>query len=153
MILPRRLEKATLSDVLRPTVSPEQERFVASAAVTIAQSMFEPDSEVLGLWVGDRVVGLMATIDDKRPEAGSRADEATDSLYLWRLLIDEKEQRKGYGSQALKAFLNQAGQKRKGRVTLTVLDAPGTAIPFYQSHGFIRTGRIIEGEVQMARTV
>ena len=149
----RPLEKATLSLILRMEVAPEQRIFVASAPVTVAQSMFEPASEVFGLWDGEAPVGLIGMIDFTRPDADLVEGEEPDNFYLWRLLIDQGHQRQGYGSLALGFFLDRAREKGFARVTLTAVDAPGTPIPFYERHGFTRTGRIIEGEVQMARVV
>ena len=149
----RPLEKATLSPVLRLAVAPEQTRFVSTAAVTVAQSMFEPASEVFGLWDGETAVGLIGMIDFTRPDADLVEGEERDNFYLWRLLIDQGHQRRGYGSQALGFFFDRAREKGIARVTLTAVDGPGTPIPFYERHGFTRTGRIIEGEVQMARRV
>lgn len=149
----RPLEKATLSSILRLEVAPEQRIFVSTSPVTVAQSMFEPASEVFGLWDGEGAVGLIGMIDFTRPDADLVEGEEPDNFYLWRLLIDQGQQYKGYGSRALGFFLDRAREKGIARVTLTAVDAPGTPIPFYERHGFTRTGRIIEGEVQMARVV
>ena len=149
----RPLEKATLSSILRLEVATEQRIFVATAPVTVAQSMFEPASEVFGLWDGETAVGLIGMIDFTRPDADLVEGEERDNFYLWRLLIDQGQQRQGYGSQALGFFIDRARAKGIARVTLTAVEGPGTPIPFYERHGFTRTGRIIEGEVQMARKV
>jgi len=149
----RPLEKATLSPVLRLAVAPQQTQFVSTAAVTVAQSMFEPASEVYGLWDGETAVGLIGMIDFTRPDADLVEGEEPDNLYLWRLLIDQGHQRQGYGSRALGFFFDRAREKGIAQVTLTAVDGPGTPIPFYERHGFTPTGRIIKGEVQMARLV
>ncbi|MBB24782.1 MAG: hypothetical protein CME02_04565, partial [Geminicoccus sp.] len=138
---------------MRLEVAPEQRIFVATAPVTVAQSMFEPASEVFGLWDGAVAVGLIGMIDFTRPDADLVEGEAPDNFYLWRLLIDQGQQRQGYGSLALRFFLDRAREKGFARVTLTAVDAPGTPIPFYERYGFTRTGQIIEGEVQMALVV
>ena len=153
MLVVRPLEKATLSSILRLEVATEQRIFVATAPVTVAQSMFEPASEVFGLWDGETAVGLIGMIDFTRPDADLVEGEERDNFYLWRLLIDQGQQRQGYGSQALGFFIDRARAKGIARVTLTAVEGPGTPIPFYERHGFTRTGRIIEGEVQMARVV
>ena len=149
----RPLEKATLSSILRLEVAPEQLIFVATAPVTVAQSMFEPASEVFGLWDGETAVGLIGMIDFTRPDADLVEGEERDNFYLWRLLIGQGQQRQGYGSQVLGFLIDRARAKGIARITLTAVEGPGTPIPFYERHGFTRTGRIIEGEVQMARRV
>ena len=149
----RPLEKATLSSILRLEVAPEQRIFVATAPVTVAQSMFEPASEVFGLWDGETAVGLIGMIDFTRPDADLVEGEERGNFYLWRLLIGQGQQRQGYGSQALGFLIDRARAKGIARITLTAVEGPGTPIPFYERHGFTRTGRIIEGEVQMARRV
>ncbi|MEC8275859.1 MAG: hypothetical protein VX005_08570, partial [Pseudomonadota bacterium] len=97
----RPLKKATLSSILRLEVATEQRIFVATAPVTVAQSMFEPASEVFGLWDGETAVGLIGMIDFTRPDADLVEGEERDNFYLWRLLIDQGQQHQGYGSQAL----------------------------------------------------
>ena len=149
----RPLEKATLSSILRLEVATEQRIFVATAPVTVAQSMFEPASEVFGLWDGETAVGLIGMIDFTRPDADLVEGEERGNFYLWRLLIGQGQQRQGYGSQALGFLIDRARAKGIARITLTAVEGPGTPIPFYERHGFTRTGRIIEGEVQMARRV
>ena len=149
----RPLEEATLSSILRLEVATEQRIFVATAPVTVAQSMFEPASEVFGLWDGETAVGLIGMIDFTRPDADLVEGEERDNFYLWLLLIGQGQQRQGYGSQALGFLIDRARAKGIARITLTAVEGPGTRIPFYERHGFTRTGRIIEGEVQMARRV
>ena len=110
----RPLEKATLSSILRLEVAPEQRVFVATAPVTVAQSMFEPASEVFGLWDGEAAVGLIGMIDFTRPDADLVEGEEPDNFYLWRLLIDQGQQRQGYGINQTPQ--QQAAEQRRTNV-------------------------------------
>ena len=64
--------------------------------------------------------------------------------YLWKLLIDERRQRSGYGTAALDLVADYF----RGRPGVEVMwtsagqgeDGP---IPFYERYGFVRTGEIV----------
>ena len=64
--------------------------------------------------------------------------------YLWRLLIDERHQRKGYGTAALDLVVEYF----RGRPGVDVMwtsagEGDGSPIPFYERYGFERTGDIV----------
>ncbi len=125
-------------------------RLVAPNAVTLAQAAYNPASEVWGIYDGDTPVGLMALIDFAHPEADLQEGDPPDALYLWRLLIDETHQRKGYGRAALDHAVKRARALQRSSVTLGAVPGDQSAIPFYESYGFVQTGRVVDGEREMA---
>ena len=64
--------------------------------------------------------------------------------YLWRLIIDESHQRKGYGTAALdlvvEYFRNRPGVEM---MWTSAGQGEGSPIPFYERYGFERTGEIV----------
>lgn len=65
---------------------------------------------------------------------------------LWRLLIDERHQRKGYGTAILDGIVEYV-RSRGGRKLLTSYTAgDGSPGPFYERCGFVPTERFVEGE-------
>jgi len=141
----------TLRSLLKIKVAPSQEGFVANNAVTMAQSIFEPGSEVFGLWDGEQAVGLIAIIDFAHPEQVNLPTDDPAKLYVWRLMIADDVQRQGYGQQALAFAEDMARERDKVGVVLAAVDKEGTAVPFYQRNGYHLTGRVIEGEVEMEK--
>ncbi|WP_417208254.1 GNAT family N-acetyltransferase [Antarctobacter sp.] len=147
--------RACLRPLCALEVHPAQRDFVAPSAVTIAQQAYEPGSTILGLWEGDTAVGLMSMIHFGLPEAAPDPDSgiSPDMFYLWRLIIDKDHQGKGHGQAALHRFLDLARASGQGRAALSVVDAPASALPLYQRHGFRRTGHTSNGEALMARAL
>jgi diamine N-acetyltransferase len=67
--------------------------------------------------------------------------------YLWKLLIDERHQGRGYGTATLDLIVAYFG----GRPGVEVLTAhagqgDGSPIAFYERYGFERTGEVVDGE-------
>ena len=64
--------------------------------------------------------------------------------YLWRLLIDERYQRQGFGTAALDLIVEYF----RGRPGVEVLSTSagqgdGSPITFYERYGFERTGELV----------
>ncbi len=129
---------------------PGDERFVAS----VEESFKDADKDAHAAprsWTvhdGDRVVGFVM-ISDNIPADRLAADpELLGPYYLWRLLIDRREQRKGYGTATLDALANYVRSRPSGDALLvSAAQGEGTPQPFYERYGFVPTGQVVEGEV------
>lgn len=68
--------------------------------------------------------------------------------YLWRLLIDRLHQRRGIGQRVLDLVVAEC--KALGAETLLTSweEGKGSPAPFYLSHGFELTGRLVDGETE-----
>ena len=69
--------------------------------------------------------------------------------YLWRLLIDERFQGRGFGTATLDLIVEYF----RGRPGVEVMstsagEGDGGPIPFYEGYGFVRTGELVfDGEI------
>jgi diamine N-acetyltransferase len=141
--------EADRAAALRVRRGPGQERFVASVEKSFADAI-EDARAWPRMWTaydGDRPVGFVM-ISDRIPEETLAADpELLGPYYLWRLLIDERVQRQGYGTACLDAVVAYL-RTRPGADTLWTScgQEPGTPQPFYERYGFTATDRFIEGE-------
>ena len=131
--------------LIKLATTPEQERFVASVAKSLAQAAYRPAGRPLGLYANGQPVGLLLLWDARRdPDPKERADQ----LYLWRLMIDERFQRQGHGQAAVRWLIEEARRMDVASVGLShVPENPVGA--FYQRFGFRYTGRVHEGEQEM----
>ncbi|WP_170766461.1 GNAT family N-acetyltransferase [Ruegeria lacuscaerulensis] len=140
-------------DTLRPlaalNVHDEQTSFVASNLMTMAQSIFEPGSEIYGIWEKATPVGLLAVVDMSHPEADLDEGDNPDGIYVWRLMVDTTHQGRGYGTAALEFAKSLACERGRSNLVVSVVDEPGGAMPLYEKFGFHRTGRIVDGEVEL----
>jgi diamine N-acetyltransferase len=124
-------------------VSSSQERFVSSVAQSLREAAEHPDARAL-CWVvysDDTPVGFVMIAD----EVGG-PDYVPH--YLWKLLIDERYQGRGFGA----ATLDLVVEYFRGRPGVEVLttsagQGDGSPIAFYERYGFERTGEASDGEV------
>jgi diamine N-acetyltransferase len=133
----REVTKDNLSDILRLKVKPEQDKFVASNAVSIAQAHFEDKAWFRAIYADDTPVGFLMLYDD--PE--------TNDYFLWRFMIDGHYQGMHFGEKALNLLIEYV-RALPGATELLVSYVPeqGNPEPFYRGAGFISTGEVHDGE-------
>ncbi|MEM1237005.1 MAG: GNAT family N-acetyltransferase [Pseudomonadota bacterium] len=149
----RDIHRDHLSALFKLKVRDDQDGLVAPNAITLAQQAYEPDgAHVWGLWDGDTAVGLMAMIDC-RNYADLEDGDDPNSAYLWRLMIGADHQGQGYGRAAMALAEGIARDWAVSKLTLTVVDKPNAALGFYEGCGYVLTGRVVEGEREMAKAV
>ena len=137
----REVTKENLREILLLRVAPEQERFVASKAVWIAQAHFHPDvAWFRAIFADETPVGFLMLHDEP----------GTATYFLWRFMIDERHQGRGFGRKAL-ALLIEHVRGRPGATGLTLSHVPGDGnpSPFYARMGFVHTGEEEDGELLM----
>ncbi len=135
----REVTAETVRDVLRLKVAPDQERFVAPNANSIAEAHFNPEHAWFrAIYADETPVGFLMLYDD--PDA--------PTYFLWRFMIDRRYQGRGYGTRAFRALIEHV----KGRPDAMVLGVsyvpgPGSPDTFYKKIGFEDTGEMDEDEV------
>ena len=149
-LAPRALSYETLTSILNLAVSDEQQAYVAPNAYTVAQNTFEKGGWVRGLWDGETPVGLIAMIDPAIESPSAEPDDPKDCAYLWRLMIDKNQQGKGYGKLAMDIAFEQARAWGYAKFLTSCVPGPHTPQPFYESVGLRPTGRLVDGEVELA---
>jgi diamine N-acetyltransferase len=97
---------------------------------------------------GDEVVGFVMLSDGVPAERLATDTDLVGPYFLWRLLIDHRRQRRGYGTATLDAIVAYL-RDRPGADVLYTSVVPGdeTPQPFYERYGFVPTGDIVDGEV------
>jgi diamine N-acetyltransferase len=139
----REITKENLRNILGLKVAPEQERFVASNAVSIAQAYFDRDiAWFRAIYASDTPVGFVMLHDEP----------AERKYYLWRFMVDHRYQKLGYGARALNQVIEYVRQRPGAHECLTSV-VPGEGSPgfFYEKLGFAYTGDIDEGERVMRK--
>lgn len=119
-------------------LAPGQDRYIAPAAVTIAEAAYEPDGWLRAVYLGDEPVGLVYG----EPLADGRG------WALVRMLIDAPRQGTGLGRAALLLVIDHA-RSLDGVTTLLTSYVPGPKEPrgFYLGLGFVDSGEVDDGEV------
>ena len=126
-------------------VAEEQKTFVASNLYSLAQAWLYPkNARPFAIYDDESMVGfLMIDIDFHW-----YGDKST--CYLWRLMIDEKHQGKGYGKAAVQLAIQYIGETVNPDKIKTAF-VPGNEIAqkLYRSVGFAPNGDIDGDEVVM----
>jgi len=127
----------TVRDVLRLNVADNQKHFVASNAVSISQAYFSDTAWFRAISYDGTFVGFVM-LDLNTEE---------EDYYLWRYMIDERYQGKGYGKKALELIIDFV-KKQPGAKAFFTSCVPGEGSPshFYEKLGFTPTGEIDDGE-------
>ena len=145
-------------DVVRDHVKPliqlkvadHQKAFVAPNEVTLAQHAYEKGAYVWGLWDDEVLVGLIAMIHPAESDDMDIGDDP-GAAYIWRLMIGEIYQGRGYGEKAIAIARSIARDWGLPRISLSFCDERGGPGEFYHKQGFRLTGRIRGEETEMAR--
>ena len=139
MIALRALDDSNREAVLALRVSRAQLNFVSSVADSLQEAADEPHGRAIS-W---------AVYDDETPVGFVMISDEVDApgyipQYLWKLLIDERHQRKGYGTATLDLIVEYFRARPGVEVMWTSAgQGEGSPIPFYERYGFERTGEIV----------
>jgi GNAT superfamily N-acetyltransferase len=140
----RPLDDSNRDELLALRVSETQLRFVSSVEDSLLEAEEEPGGRAIqwGLYDDPTPVGFVM-VSDEVDGPGYIAQ------YLWKLLIDERYQRQGYGTAALDLVADYFRARPGVEVMWTSSgEGEGSPLPFYERYGFVRTGDIVfDGEV------
>ena len=136
----REINKETVGAVCRLSVTDDQRQFVAANAYSIAQAHFEEKAWFRAIYADETPVGFIMLYDDP--------DEPT--YFLWRLMIDHRYQKHGFGRRAVERLIDYV-KTRPDADSLLVSHGQGEGSPagFYQRLGFVYTGEVDDGELVM----
>jgi GNAT superfamily N-acetyltransferase len=135
----RPIDESNREAVMALRLAPGQDQFVSSVEESLAEAADEP---------GGRAI-YWAVYDEEMPVGFVMISDEVDGPgyiphYLWKLLIDERHQRRGLGTATLDLIVDYF----RGRPGVEVLstsagEGDGGPIPFYERYGFERTGDIV----------
>ena len=125
-------------------VGPGQDQFVASVEKSFRDAAETPEANpwYRAIYAGDEPVGFVMLSWDVTPRPG-----IIGPWFLWRLLIDERFQRHGYGRQALQLIVDLIRAEGATELLTSYHPGEGGPWPFYEKFGFVPTGEIDEDEI------
>ena len=138
MVSLRPLSESNREAVEALRVSPSQEQFVSSVEESLREAAEHPSAHAIywAVHADETPVGFVMIADEvDRPEYIPQ--------YLWKLLIDERYQRQGFGTATLDLivayFRSRAGVDS---MSTSAGQGDGSPIAFYERYGFVNTGEI-----------
>ena len=141
----REMTPDNFEEVLRLKVSPDQEKFVAPNVASIAEAHFSDQAWYRAIYADETPVGFVMLSDETLGD-----HENPLCCGLWRLMIDQRYQRMGFGRRALELIVEHVRSQPPPRILLTsYLPGDGSAREFYGKFGFKPTGAIDGGEIVM----
>jgi diamine N-acetyltransferase len=146
-IVLRELTAANRDEVLALRLAPGQDRFVSSVPDSLAEAADHPEANpwYRAVYVGDTPVGFVMLSWDCVP----RPPDIIGPWFLWKLLIDERHQRRGYGRDVVRLVADLVREHGARELFSSyVPDGDGCPGPFYERLGFVPTGELDpDGEV------
>ena len=142
----REITGEMVRDVIALKVRPEQERYVAPNAVSIAEAHYHHQAWIRAIYADEVPVGFVMLHDENLRDE----PEIEDFYALWRFMIDGEHQGKGYGSRAVGLVVEHV-KANPNATELYTSYVPGRYSPerFYLKVGFEHTGRRVHGEPEM----
>jgi diamine N-acetyltransferase len=148
----RPIETKNYREAIGLSVSPDQERFVASNRQSLADAYVWRDAaEPYAIYAEDQMVGfaMLFPLAEDVPRYPVPADATLRGYMLVRLMIDARFQGRGYGRDALAAIVETVRERGLAKLRLSLVPENEQALEFYRRNGFAETGEIVEGEVVM----
>ncbi len=141
MVSLKEINEDNFRAVVEMKLEGEQSKYVASNVYSLAQAWLYPEeAKPYAIYKDEEIIGfMMLDWDEEERECG-----------IWRFMIANNQQGKGYGRKALEYAVNRI--KETGKFDYVSLDyAPGNNVGkhLYESVGFRETGEIEEGEIIM----
>lgn len=125
-------------------VREDQEKFIATNTVSLAQLNFLPNFQAKGIYHVEEMVGFtLYGIDDDDHE-----------YWIYRMMIDKSHQGKGFGKLAMKQVIEDIKTIKEDRhqsITLSYEPTNTQAKLFYEKLGFQEIEGLIIGDEQVAR--
>lgn len=142
----REITEDNVAAVLALRLAPGQERFVSSVADSLVEAAEYPQGNpwFRAVYSDDRPVGFVMLSWDVVPQP----PEIHGPWFLWKLLIDQREQGRGHGREVVRQIVDIV--RGQGGTELLTSHVPGEGGPggFYARLGFVPTGELDpEGEI------
>jgi GNAT superfamily N-acetyltransferase len=141
----REITEENIGEVQGLRTTPDQERFVSSVAASLEEAAEVPEANpwFRAVYADERPVGFVMLAWNVDPQPPG----IIGPWFLWKLLIDHHDQRRGYGREVMRQIV--ALIRSQGATELLTSYGLGDGGPagFYEALGFVPTGAVHDGEV------
>jgi diamine N-acetyltransferase len=144
----REIDDANRDAVLGLRLAPGQEQFVSSVPDSLAEAEQHPQANpwYRAVFAGDEPVGFVMVCWNVEPQP----PELLGPWFLWKLLVDERHQGKGYGREILSTVVELIRAEGATELLTSYVAEDGGPAGFYERLGFVPTGAVDpSGEIIM----
>lgn len=141
MISLKKVDKDSFGKVVGMKLVNGGQEFVAANVYSLAQAwVFYEEARPFAIYRDEEVIGfMMLGLDEKEREAD-----------IWRFMIAEEQQGKGYGTEAMKVAIEMIKAEDKfDYISLSYVPGNEAGQHVYEKLGFKATGEIDDGEIIM----
>jgi RimJ/RimL family protein N-acetyltransferase len=126
-------------------VAHDQVRYVGDTTFNLGDTLRDPMSEAMAVYADDEVVGFYRL--DFAPNAVVGRSLGVPAVGLRAFVIDQRQQGRGYGTQAMASCCEDLRLRHPDRalLVLTVNCTNSAAIAAYLRAGFVDTGELFHG--------
>jgi diamine N-acetyltransferase len=130
---------ASREAVLALSVASEQEQFVGSVQRALEDAAEYPQANpwYRAVYAGDEPVGFVMMSWNVEP----RPPEIIGPWFLWKLLIDERHQGRGYGAEVVRQIAELVRMEGATELLTSYVEGSGGPAGFYERLGFVPTGK------------
>ena len=142
----RPITDANRDEVVALRVAPSQTRFVGSVADALADAGEYPEAKpwYRAVYAEEVPVGFVMLSWDVVPQP----PRIIGPWFLWKLLIDERSQRRGYGREVVRLVAQTVGENGPTELLTSCVQAADGPEGFYRRLGFAPTGEFdVNGEI------
>ncbi|MEV0457801.1 GNAT family N-acetyltransferase [Catellatospora methionotrophica] len=144
----REITDSNRDAVLDLRVGPGQERFVSSVRGSLKEAAVHPHAKpwFRAVYADGEPVGFVMLSWDVEPQP----PEIHGPWFLWKLLVDERHQGRGYGWEIVRQVAELVTAEGATELLTSYVPADGGPAGFYERLGFVPTGELDpDGEVLM----
>lgn len=145
----REITEQNREAVVALRVAASQEGYVSSVADSLEEARDTPEGNpwCRAVYVDDEPVGFVMLSWNVTPNP----PRIIGPWFLWKLLIDERHQGRGYGREAVKLVAEIAREHGASELLTSYVVGDRSPEPFYRQIGFVPTGEQDEnGEIVLA---
>ena len=135
--------------VLAVRVAPTQERFVGTVAGALTDAREIPQGKpwYRAIYADGQPVGFVMVSWNVKPDP----PRIIGPWFLWKLLVDERHQRLGYGREAVRLVAEIVRANEAAELLTSCVPGADGPEPFYRRVGFRPSGELDEnGEIILA---
>jgi diamine N-acetyltransferase len=136
----RRITRLNYRRIIELKVKPEQETLIAPNAVSMADAYFYREAWMRAIYLDDKPIGFIMLGDNSRKYKIIK--NYKQFLYIWRFMIADDFQGKGYGKKAMQKVIEHVKSKQNVKeLNIYSLPQNKSALKFFENLGFKQTGK------------
>lgn len=144
----RKITDANQDECCSLSVKEQQKDYICENAVSLRDALENAEvARPFAIYAAGAMVGFAMFAFDEAYE------DPNDRYWLWRFMIDQNQQGKGYGKAALQAIIRYFKENGANNIKLSTKESNSGALALYHKLGFAENGEMNEKEVVLVHVL